>query len=92
MNINSNSSLHQLMAEVVELFGEETLAEERLRGLLSDLAPKVYYRYQPVVLRAMYDCIPSRLMMIRELDEADFNLKLLNISKSTLLLLVDIFA
>ena len=79
MNSNSNSSLHQLMAEVVELFGEETLAEERLRGLLSDLAPKVYYRYQPVVLRAMYDCIPSRLMMIRELDEADFNLKLLNI-------------
>ena len=79
MNSNSNSSLHQLMAEVVGLFGEETLAEERLRGLLSDLGPQVYCRYQPVVLRAMYDGIPSRLMLIRGLDESDFNLKLLNI-------------
>lgn len=79
MNRNSNSSLHQLMAEVVELLGEETLTEDRLRGLLSDLGPKIYYRYQPVVARAMYDEIPSRLMRIREFDEADFNLKLLNI-------------
>lgn len=79
MNSNNNSSLHQLMADVVRLFGEETLTEERIRGLLSDLGPQVYYRYQTVVQRAMYDGIPSRLMLIRELDEVDFNLKLLNI-------------
>ena len=81
MNSNSNSSLHQLMAEIVEKYGEVTLTKQRLMGLLSDLSPQVYCRYQSVLSRAMSDCIPSKLMKIRELDEADFKLKLSNIRK-----------
>ena len=53
MNSNSNSSLHQLMAEIVEKYGEMTLTEKRLIGLLSDLGPQVYCRYQSVLSRAI---------------------------------------
>lgn len=74
-----SSGLHSLMLEAVELLGKEVLSEERLRGVLYDLSPEVYNQFRVVLSRSVSYGMAEKILSCRDLDEADFSLKLLNL-------------
>lgn len=75
----SDRSLHHLMAEAVKIFGEAVLAEDRLRGIIGDLGFAEFLVFQHVFTRSISDCVGEKILSFRELDEADFNLKISNL-------------
>lgn len=78
----SNLPLHELLSRIVQDFGEDTLTETRLKGLLCDLGGSTYHRYQSIMTRSIAENIGQRIIMLRELDDADFSMKLSNIRQS----------
>lgn len=79
MSSSEKKSLHHLMAKAVSIFGEEILAEDRLRGIISDLGFSEYLNFLHVFSRSVTDCIGGKILSFRELDHADFNLKVANL-------------
>ena len=76
---NVTKSLHHIIAEAVAIFGKEILAEDRLRGIVSDLGFSEYMAFQHVFSRSVADGIGSKILSFTEFEEADFNLKLANL-------------
>lgn len=80
--IDTPQSLHQLFRQIAQDFGESTLAETRLKGLLSDLGGSVVDKYRHVISRSISYQVGHKLLLLRELDQADFALKLGNIRQT----------
>lgn len=79
---NTPQTLHELLLLVVEEFGETVLTENRLKGLLSDLGCGVVDKYRHVIVRSVNDHLGQKILLLRELDDADFSLKLNNIRQT----------
>lgn len=75
-------TLHELLHRVVEEFGEAVLTESRLKGLLGDLGCGIADKYRHVIGRSVNDRLGQKILLLRELDDADFSLKLGNIKQS----------
>lgn len=75
-------TLHELLHYIVEEFGEAVLTESRLKGLLGDLGCGVADKYRHVIGRSVNDRLGQKILLLRELDDADFSLKLGNIKQS----------
>lgn len=73
---NVPSTLHELLLQIVDNFGEEILTDSRLCGILNDLALDDTAKYYSVVVCAINDHIGQKLLALRELDDVDFSLKL----------------
>lgn len=79
----NHKHLHELLLDIVEQFGEEILAESRLRGLISDLAAgSEIMKFQTVLNCSISNHIGKRLLQFRDLDEADFSLRLNTLKQS----------
>ena len=75
--------LHELLSRIVQEFGEEILTEYRLKAVVSDYsAGAIEDRFQVVIGRSVNDRIGNRLLELRELDDADFDLRLNTIKQS----------
>lgn len=80
MNTNDKpQTLHDLFHRISIDFGEESLAESRLRGLLSDYGGMMVNKFRHVIARSISCQIGQKLLNIRELDDTDYNLKLNNL-------------
>lgn len=79
---DSPRTLHELLHRVVEEFGEAVLTESRLKGLLADLGCGIADKYRHVIGRSVNDRLGQKILLLRELDDADFSLKLGNIKQS----------
>lgn len=67
---------HQLLAEIVQEFGEEVLTETRLRGIISDMgAGSGIVRFRTVIDRSISNHIGQKMLLMRDLDDADFFLR-----------------
>lgn len=67
---------HQLLAEIVQEFGEEVLTETRLRGIISDMgAGSGIVRFRTVIDRSISNHIGQKMLLMRDLDDADFSLR-----------------
>lgn len=75
-------TLHELFHQIALDFGEDSLAESRLKGLLSDLGGTTVEKYRHVISRSISYQIGQKLLLLRGLDEADFALKLGNIRQA----------
>lgn len=74
---NPALTFHELLLQIVQEFGESILTESRLRGILSDLGRgSDIWKYQNVIARAVNDQVGSKILLLRELDDADFSLRL----------------
>ena len=75
--------LHELLSSIVQEFGEEVLTENRLKGILSDYSAGTNAdRFQVVIARSINDRIGHRLLDLRGLDEADYDLRLNTIKQA----------
>lgn len=75
-------TLHELFRQISMDFGEETLTESRLKGLLSDYGGTSVNKYSVVITRSISCQIGKKLLGIRELDDSDYNLKLNNLRQA----------
>lgn len=77
---NSDKEFHEVLLSVVEQFGEEVIAQSQLRAILSDLtAGGQSSRFMSVIARAVSYGLGRRLLDMRGLDDADFNLRVMNL-------------
>lgn len=74
--------LHELFRQINLEFGEDALAESRLKGLLSDMGGDAVYRYRNIIARSVSCQIGQKLLDMRGLEDADYNLKLSNLRQS----------
>ena len=81
---NTNTLLlHELLYDIVQQFGEEILTENRLKAIVGDMsAGSEVCKYQVVVARSVSDHVGQRLLQLRELDDADFMLRLSTIKQN----------
>lgn len=80
MKLNDTpQTLHDLFRQIARDFGENVMTESRLKGLLGDLGGTVVDKYRHVISRSINYQLGEKLLLLRELDEADFALKLGNI-------------
>lgn len=76
MKTNSTfATLHELLEQIVCQFGESVLAESRLNSIISDLASENTLKYQSVMSCSINNHIGQRMLALRDLDDADFSLK-----------------
>lgn len=69
--------LHDLLYEIVQQFGEDILTENRLKAIIGDMsAGSNLARYNVIVAQSISDHIGQKLLNLRELDDADFMLRL----------------
>lgn len=76
------STLHDLFHQVFLDFGEETLTENRLKGIISDYGGMTFEKYKHVIARSVSYQLGRKLLELRDLNDADFNLKLCNIRQA----------
>lgn len=75
--------LHDLLYDIVQQFGEVILTENRLKGIISDMSSgSELDKFQVVIARSVSDRIGHKLLQLRELDDADFMLRLSTIKQS----------
>lgn len=75
-----NLNLHEILLAVVGEMGEETIGQNQLKAILSDLtAGTESSKYMSVVARAVSYGLGRRLLALRDLDDSDFNLRVMNI-------------
>ena len=68
---------HELLSEIVRDFGEEILTEARLKGIISDMsAGSDISKFQTIIGRSISYHIGQRILKFRDLDEADFILRI----------------
>lgn len=73
---NSSVLFHRLLADIVQEFGEDVLTENRLRGIISDMgAGSDVVRFKTVIDRSISNHIGQKMLMMRDLDDADFSLR-----------------
>lgn len=83
MNLDeSYQTLHELFHQISMDFGEQALAESRLKGLLSDYGGGMVNKYRHVIARSISCQIGQKIINIRELDDSDYNLKLSNLRQA----------
>ncbi len=68
---------HELLSEIVQDFGEDILTEARLKGIISDMsAGSDIAKFQTIIGRSISYHIGQRILKFRDLDEADFLLRI----------------
>ena len=83
MSNTSTLYLHDLFYDIVQQFGEDILTENRLKAIVGDMsAGSELCKYNVVVARSISDHIGQRLLQLRELDDADFMLRLSTIKQN----------
>ncbi len=75
-------TLHGLFHQITVDFGEEVLTEGRLKGLLSDYGGMRVNKFQHIITRSITYQVGQKLLTIRELDDADYALKLNNLRQA----------
>jgi hypothetical protein len=79
---NKLLTLHDIFRQISTDFGAESLTETRLKGLLCDYGGAMVNRFSHVIARSISCQIGKKLLSIRELDDADYNLRLSNLRQS----------
>lgn len=75
-----DNELHEVLKSVVDQFGEEILAQNQLKAILSDFtAGEESSRFMSVITRAVGYGLGRRLLAMRGLDDVDFNLRVMNL-------------
>lgn len=68
---------HELLAEIVEQFGEEILTESKLKGIIGDMAAgSDILKLQAVISRSITYHVGQRILQCRDLDDADLTLRI----------------
>lgn len=77
----SSKSLHEVLRQIVDQFGQEIVGEQRLRGMICDYLPDDVTSIK-IMSRAVNDHLGEKLLLLQGLDDSDFELQLSNIRQS----------
>lgn len=72
-------TLHLLFRQIALDFGEEVLTENRLKGILCDYGGMNVNKFQHIITRSISYKMGQKLLTIKNLDDADYKLKLNNL-------------
>lgn len=82
-NNDTSDVFHELLFKIVQDFGEEILLDSRLKSIVNDLsAGSKADRFQPIIGRSINSHIGERILQCRDLDEADFSLRINTIKQT----------
>lgn len=79
--MKSSKIFHELLRQIVQDFGENILAESRLKGIMGDLWAGSD-KYEKILSRAINDRIGEKLLAIKDKDTTDFSLQVNNIKQA----------